>query len=636
RRIRRLLVANRGELVVRIATTCRSLGIQTLALATIDQRDAWWTRAADEVIALESDYLDEADIVVAAIAAGADAVHPGYGFLAERPSFAEAVIAAGLIWVGPPPAAMRALGDKAAARRLAVSVGIPVLPGYDGRGQSDAILRREAGRTGYPILLKPSAGGGGKGMHVVRSAADLREALAVARREAQTAFGDDRLILERYLDRPRHVEVQVLLDGHGRGIHLGERDCSLQRRHQKVIEEAPAPGVAPGLRGTLGEAALRLAQAAGYVGAGTAEFLLTDDGTFVFLEMNARLQVEHPVTEAVTGIDLVAEQLRIAAGEPLRLTQQAVVLTGHAIEARLYAEDPWSGFLPATGRVLDVRWPETQGLRVDAGIGAGDAIGTRYDPLLAKLIVLAPDRATALAVLAETLDETRVLGVTTNRSFLAWLLRLAAVVSGAARTDTIETRWHPRPELPESAWATAASTLGDEQIAAERSAPSSVGRGFRLNGPRRLAIELDGERRTVELMARASWPGIEDGTSASPRGVTSDPDDVRVDSDAVVVDVDGRSMRARLAPPPSVDSAIRAAHHGTGIAATIAAPMPGIVTAVRVREGESVEAHQVLLVLEAMKMENAITAPADGTIERVLARPGQAVQRGDVLVELDG
>ena len=485
---------------MRIAATCRSLGIKTLALAPADQRDAWWTRAADEVIELESDYLDEAGIVAAAAAADADAVHPGYGFLAERPSFAEAVIAAGLIWVGPPPAAMRALGDKAAARRLAVSVGIPVLPGYDGRGQSDAVLRREAARTGYPILLKPSAGGGGKGMHVVRSAVDLRDALAVARREARAAFGDERMIVERYLDRPRHVEVQVLLDEHGGGIHLGERDCSLQRRHQKVIEEAPAPGIGPGLRATLGEAALRLAMAAGYVGAGTAEFLLADDGTFVFLEMNARLQVEHPVTEAITGIDLVAEQLRIASGEPLRLTQQEVVLTGHAVEARLYAEDPWSGFLPATGRVLGLRWPEG-GLRIDAGIGVGDDIGTRYDPLLAKLIVVGSDRATALAVLAEALDETRVLGVTTNRGFLAWLLRLPEVVDGTPRTDTIETRWHPDAELPESAWAEAASALGGAGPTGQASAPFAAAAGFRLNGPRQLAIELDGERRVMSVDA---------------------------------------------------------------------------------------------------------------------------------------
>jgi excisionase family DNA binding protein len=629
RRIQRLMIANRGELVVRIAATCRSSGIRTLALATADQRDAWWTQGAEEVIALESDYLDEAGIVSAAVAAGADAVHPGYGFLAERPSFAEAVIAAGLIWVGPPPAAMRALGDKAAARRLAVRVGIPVLPGYDGRGQSDAVLRREAARTGYPILLKPSAGGGGKGMHVVRTALDLREALAVARREARAAFGDDRLILERYLDRPRHVEVQVLLDARGGGIHLGERDCSLQRRHQKVIEEAPAPGVTAELRATLGEAALRLARAAGYVGAGTAEFLLADDGTFVFLEMNARLQVEHPVTEAITGIDLIAEQLRVATGEPLRLAQPEVVLRGHAIEARLYAEDPWNGFLPATGHVLAVHWPKVGGLRVDAGIGAGDEIGTRYDPLLSKLIVIGPDRATALAGLAQTLDETRVLGVTTNRGFLAWLLRLPEVVGGTSRTDTIETRWHPDAELPESAWAEAAAGLGDARVVDEAAPPSAVRSGFRLNGPRQLAIELDGERRVMSVVAVDHRHGTVADTTAGLRGQAP------VGSgDGIVVDVDGRAVRGRLAPPPTIEAAVRAAHRGSSAAAAITAPMPGVVSGVRVREDEIVEAHQVLLVLEAMKMENAITAPVDGLVEHVLVKTGQAVNRGDVLVEL--
>ncbi len=602
------------------------MGIQTLGLATADQRDGWWTQAADDVIPLETDYLDEAGIVAAAMVAGADAVHPGYGFLAERPSFAEAVIAAGLIWVGPPPAAMRALGDKAAARRLAVSVGIPVLPGYDGRGQSDGVLRREAARTGYPILLKPSAGGGGKGMHVVRTAVDLREALALARREAQTAFGDDRLILERYLDRPRHVEVQVLLDASGGGIHLGERDCSLQRRHQKVIEEAPAPGVTPRLRAQLGEAALRLASAAGYVGAGTAEFLLADDGTFVFLEMNARLQVEHPVTEAVTGIDLVAAQLRVAGGESLWITQSDVVLTGHAVEARLYAEDPWHGFLPATGHVLGVHWPKVDGLRVDPGIGAGDDIGTRYDPLLSKLIAIGPDRSTALAVLGRTLDETRVLGVTTNRGFLARLLRLPEVTGGTSRTDTIETRWHPDAELPESAWTEAASALGDAQVAANGTGAAP---GFRLNGPRRLAIELDGERRVISVEAiDHRYDTVPDTSSDvgywAPVGT----------GDGIVIDIDGRAVRARLVPPPTIEAALRAAHRGSSSAAAITAPMPGIVSGMRVREGEVVEAHQVLLVLEAMKMQNAITAPIDGLVEHVLVKTGQAVNRGDVLIEL--
>ena len=612
RPIRRLLVANRGELVVRIARTCRSLGITCLALVTDDQREAWWARQADEAVPLAGSYLDGVAILTAAQAAGADAIHPGYGFLAERAEFAEAVISAGLTWIGPPPAAMRTLGDKAAARRLAAGIGVPILPGYDGRGQSDALLTREAARIGYPVLLKPSAGGGGKGMHVVRERGELRESLARARREARAAFDDERIILERYLDRPRHVEVQLLLDRHGGGVHFGERDCSLQRRHQKVVEESPAPGLSAGLRERLGEAALRLARTAGYVGTGTAEFLLADDGTFVFLELNARLQVEHPVTEAVTGLDLVAAQLRIAAGEPLGLAQADVRIDGHAIEARLYAEDPWGGFLPAIGRIAGVAWPTGPGVRLDAGVGPGDEIGTRYDPLLAKVVAHGPDRAAALARLDAALGETATLGVTTNRGFLRWLLAVPEVVAGDARTDTIDVRWHPDADVvPEEAWPAAAAALA---------AVCGMGRsGFRLNGPRTLSIEIAGQRRSVPVMPVNASPAPWAPTTAG-----------------IVLDLEGRAFMARIAPPPTVESAVRRVHHAAGSAEAIVAPMPGVVLAIRVAAGEAVEAHQVLLVLEAMKMENAVTAPADGAVTRLLVRPGQAVRRGDVLVEIEG
>ena len=418
RRIQRLLVANRGELVVRIARTCRQLGIRCLALVADDQARAWWTAAADEIVPLRGGYLDADAILAAARGARADAIHPGYGFLAENAEFAAAVLEAGLIWVGPPADAMRAVGDKAAARHLAVRLGVPVLPGYDGEDQTDTRLAREARKIGFPVLVKPSAGGGGKGMHVVGSTAETIDTLARARREAAAAFGDERLILERYLARPRHIEVQFLADSQGNAIHLGERECSLQRRHQKVIEEAPSPAVNAALRERLGNAALTLARAAGYVGAGTAEFLLEDDGSFYFLEVNARLQVEHPVTELVTGRDLVADQLSIAAGEPLTVAQSDLRFDGHAIEARLYAEDPSAGFLPATGEVVEMRWPVGDGVRIDAGIGVGDVVGTKYDPLLAKVIAHGADRAEALSRLAEALDVTSVLGVTTNRGFL--------------------------------------------------------------------------------------------------------------------------------------------------------------------------------------------------------------------------
>ncbi len=414
RPIERLLIANRGELVVRIARTCREVGITSLALVAEDQARAWWTSATDEIVPLAGGYLDMKAVLAAAHAARADAIHPGYGFLAENADFAQAVMDAGIIWVGPPPAAMRALGDKAAARRLAAALGVPVLPGYDGEDQSDAKLEREANQIGFPVLLKPSAGGGGKGMHVVKRRKDLAELIARARREAAGAFGDERLVVEKYLARPRHVEVQLLGDAHGNLVHLGERECSLQRRHQKVIEEAPSPAVGARLRKRLGEAALKLARAAGYQNAGTAEFLLADDGSFYFLELNARLQVEHPVTELVSGRDLVADQLRVAAGEPLGFEQHDVTLSGHAIEARLYAEDADHDFLPAIGELLHVEWPSGDGIRIDAGVADGDVIGTRYDPLLAKLIAFAPDRPSALTGLTRLIERTAVIGVTTN------------------------------------------------------------------------------------------------------------------------------------------------------------------------------------------------------------------------------
>ena len=618
RRIGRLLVANRGELVVRIARTCRQLGITTLALVPDDQARAWWTAAADEIVPLRGTYLDMNAVLDAARAARADAIHPGYGFLAENAAFAEAVIAAGIVWVGPAPAAMRALGDKAAARRLAAEIGVPVLTGYDGTDQADAKLLREARRIGFPVLVKPSAGGGGKGMHVLERAKDFEEVVARARREAMGAFGDDRLVLERYLPRPRHVEVQLLGDVHGNVVHLGERECSLQRRHQKVIEESPSPVVDAPLRARLGEAAIALAKKAGYTSAGTAEFLLADDGSFYFLELYARLQVEHPVTELVTGRDLVADQLRIAAGEPLGFGQRDVTLTGHAFEARLYAEDPWHDFVPATGEVADTRWPAGDGTRIDRGIATGDVVGTRYDPLLAKLISFGPDRATALDHLVQVVDKTSVLGVTTNRGFLAWLATGDDVRGGKMWTTFIDERWPEiaaaAPEVPEQAWSAAASALAQTTPTAAGAPPP----GFRLNSAPRLRITLGGELRSMPVPAARTglpWIGASDGS--------------------VLLDIGGRSVRAALAEPPTVEAALRGATHEGATAETITAPMPGTVIAVRVNEGDDVEAGQVLIVLEAMKMENTVPAPTAGRVERVLVIAGQQVQRGETLVELD-
>ncbi len=611
-------MANRGELVVRIARTCRQLGIATLALVPEDQARAWWTSAADEIVPLRGTYLDIDAVLSAAKAARADAIHPGYGFLAENAAFADAVIDAGLVWVGPPPAAMRSLGDKAAARRVAASIGVPILPGYDGTDQSDAKLLREARRIGFPVLVKPSAGGGGKGMHVLESAREFGDVVARARREAGGAFGDDRLVLERYLARPRHVEVQLLGDLQGNVVHLGERECSLQRRHQKVVEEAPSPVVDKARRARLGEAAISLARAAGYASAGTAEFLLTDDGEFFFLELNARLQVVHPVTELISGRDLVADQLRIAAGEPLGFSQKNVKLSGHAVEARLYAEDPWHDFVPAAGEVLDARWPSGDGVRVDRGISATDVIGTRYDPLLAKLIGFGANRNDALARLNDALEATRVIGVTTNRGFLRWLVTDDDVRRGKMWTTFIDERWpevaREVEEVPASAWSDAASALA-QSASGDPSAPSA---GFRLNGPAQLRITIDDESRTVSVpAARTAVPWT------------------TLRADEVVLDIDGRSVRAALAQPPTVEAAVRGATHEGAQAQTIVAPMPGTVIAIKVSEGEEVVAGHVLVVLEAMKMENTVSAPSAGRVLRILVEAGRQVQRGETLVELE-
>jgi len=615
RPIRRLLVANRGELVARIARTCHRLGIACCALVTDDQRETWWSRQADERVPLATTYLDGQAVIRAAIDAGADAIHPGYGFLAEQAHFAAAVIAAGLTWVGPPPEAMRALGDKAQARQRATAARLPVLAGYDGPDQTDRRLARAAAAIGWPVLVKPSAGGGGLGMHVVRARHGLQDALDQARREARAAFGDDRLVLERYVEQPRHVEVQLLGDAYGTAIHVGERDCSLQRRHQKVLEEAPAPGVTRALRERMGTAAVALARSAGYVGVGTVEFLVDAEGAFTFMELNARLQVEHPVTEAVTGIDLVEAQLRLAAGEPLWLRQADVRLRGHAVEARLYAEDPWAGFAPASGGLVEVVWPPSSSdLRVDAGVGSGDVIGTRYDPLLAKIIASATTRSAALHRLDEALATTTTLGVTTNRDFLRAALTWPEVSRGRVTTDTLEARWPAGPEaLPGAAWELAAAALAE----APQDKAAAPPPGFRLNGPRRLAVAIGDDVRVVPVAP----------TRGRPRRHARRPDG------SVVLDLDGRAVTARLAPPPSVGDAVRHATPGAG-GDVVRAPLAGIIGTVRVAAGEVVAAGQVLLTLEAMKMEHPVRAIADGLVARLHVRAGQAVQRGDALVEL--
>ena len=610
RPIRSLFIANRGEIVSRIARTARRLGIRSIGLQVPGDRAP---DGPDETCAV-GDYLDGPALVAAAVAAGADAVHPGYGFLSENAGFADEVIDAGLIWVGPSPGAMRAMGDKAAARRRAELLGVPILPGYHGEEQDDATLAAEAGRVGFPILVKPSAGGGGKGMRVVRDAASLPEALAAARREAAGAFGDDRLILERFLEGPRHVEIQVLFDLAGTGVHLGERDCSSQRRSQKIVEESPAPSVSAELRRRMGDAALTLASAVGYAGAGTVEFLLTDAGEFFFLEMNTRIQVEHPVTEAVTRRDLVEDQLRIAAGEPLGFGQDEVRLSGHAIEARLYAEDPESGFLPATGPILALRWPTGPGVRVDSGVRKGDVVSDRYDPMLAKVIADGRDRAEALARLRTALDETDVVGVRTNLRFLRWLLAQPVARDSQLRTDTIAGLALPAAPIPgDETWRAAAMAL----LATTTQAAGPWDGGWRTNAPASVRLVAGEEERRVEIDAARAL----------------DARQVLVDGVVAYADVEGQTVEFRLAPPPSIEEAVRHAATPEGHAALVA-PMPGRVIAVRVAEGEPVAANAPVIVIEAMKMEHGVTAPFAAMVTRVLVREGQQVRRGDLLAEI--
>ena len=609
-----LLIANRGEIALRIARTARRMGIRVVGVHAADDRPS---EGADESHEIES-FLDGDELLAVARRAGAQAVHPGYGFLAENPEFARAVTAAGLRWVGPPPAAIVAMGDKAEARRRADAHGVPTIPGYDGPEQGDATLVVEAERIGYPVLVKPSAGGGGKGMRVVAAAEALPEALASARREADRSFGDDRLILERYLPGARHVEVQVLFDEHGAGVHLGERDCSAQRRNQKIVEEAPAPSVTPELRARMGEAALTVAGAVDYASAGTVEMLLTDGGAFFFLEMNTRLQVEHPVTEAVTGRDLVEDQLRIASGVSLAELglRASPAIRGHAIEARLYAEDPESGFLPATGRLARVMWPD--GVRIDSGIVEGDEVSDRYDPMLAKLIAHGRTRAEAVDALRGALSDTAILGVRTNLRFLRWLLDQPVMRDGEMRTDTIGRLDLPGPPVPGTDHKrTAALFLGPPG-----SGPWAG--GWRLNAPPVRRVAHGDLEWAVGLPVPAA-------SGASNR---DEPAAIR-DGDVVHVDVDGQSLEFTLAPPPTVEDAVRhAAAAGGGSASVLRAPMPGRVIAIRVDVGASVSAQQPVVIIEAMKMEHAVVAPTGGTLTRIEVREGSQVQRGDVLAEV--
>ena len=612
-----LLVANRGEIAVRIARTAHALGLSTVAVFTEADACALHADVADVAVKVSS-YLDASALVAAARAAGADAVHPGYGFLSENATFAQAVIDAGLVWVGPPPAAIEMMGDKARAKSIARSAGVPVVPGLEGDDVGVEELRGFCAENGFPAVIKAVAGGGGRGMRVVRAESELGPALDAARREARAAFADDRVLIERYLERPRHIEVQVLGDRHGSVVHLGERECSLQRRHQKVVEEAPSPVVDAQLRARMGQAAVALAQTCGYEGAGTVEFIVPHDSQeFFFLEMNTRLQVEHPVTELVYGVDLVEQQLQVAAGEPLALRQDELLPAGHAVEARLYAEDPAHGFLPSTGTVRAYREPSDPGMRVDSSVRAGSVIGTSYDPMLAKVIAHGPDRATALRRLDRALATFELVGVTTNAAFTRALIGRDDIGAGEQDTGLLER------VLAELDTAPPADLVPAAMVAAAGTA--------RPAGPWRRALIDHGEARVGEnrvTIGEHTWETAIRFDGDHTARITLDGVErryaVAVSDEAVWIARDGNHLAVRT---KTVARTGAGAHAGS-----LEAPMPGTVLLVHAADGDDVSEGDVLVVLESMKMELTITAPHAGVVAGLDLKPGDRVRLGQPLV----
>jgi len=665
---RKILIANRGEIACRVIAAARAMGIRTVAVYSDADRDARHVALADEARRIgppeaRASYLKADAILAAARDTGAEAIHPGYGFLSENEDFAAACAKAGIVFIGPSPEAIAAMGDKSAAKRLMEKAGVPLVPGYHGENQDPAFLQKEADKIGYPVLIKASAGGGGKGMKIAADAKGFAAALESARREAKSAFGDDRVLVEKYLDRPRHIEIQVFGDNHGNLVHLFERDCSVQRRHQKVLEEAPAPGLSPGRRKAMGEAAVAAAKSIGYTGAGTVEFIAGQDGTFYFMEMNTRLQVEHPVTEMVTGLDLVQWQLAVAAGEPLRLTQDQIPLNGHAIEARIYAENPDKGFLPSTGRLRHLRAPRggefspaAGPVRVDSGVREGDAITPHYDPMIAKLVVWGENRATALGRMRAALADYEIVGVATNVAFLARTVAGQAFSGADLDTGLIE---RSRAELfPEDAGpsdedlaAAALAELLAEQAQAEAAArassdphsPWNIVDGWRLN--------LGSHHEMVFAFAENVFP-VQIHFAASGYRIEIKGREVafggREENGMLLVTLGDASFRVRAVRDGAHWHLFRDGQHRLltlqsaqtapepdAALGSLAAPMPGKVLQVLVAVGAEVAKGAPLVILEAMKMEHTIAAPHDGKVAVIHFKAGEQVNEGVELLRLE-
>ncbi|HZP99094.1 MAG TPA: acetyl/propionyl/methylcrotonyl-CoA carboxylase subunit alpha [Reyranella sp.] len=658
----KILIANRGEIACRVIKTAKRLGIKTVAIYSDADVGARHVAMADEAVHIgpspaRDSYLVVDRLIDAARRTGAEAVHPGYGFLSENAGFAEACAKAGVVFIGPPPSAIRAMGSKSEAKKIMEKAKVPLVPGYHGDDQAPELLAREAARIGYPVLIKASAGGGGKGMRVVESADKFADALAGAKREAKASFADDHVLVEKYLTRPRHIEIQVFADSKGNCLYLFERDCSIQRRHQKVIEEAPAPGMTEDRRKAMGDAAVAAAKAIGYVGAGTVEFIANQDGTFYFMEMNTRLQVEHPVTEAITGQDLVEWQLNVAAGGSLPLTQDDLRIGGHAVEVRLYAEDPARNFLPSTGKLLHLRLPrEDDHVRVDTGVREGDTVTPFYDPMIAKVIVHDADRTSAMRRMAKIMGETEVVGVTTNAALLKALCAHPAFVGGEVDTGFIERH---RAQLFAKADAAddrvfAVATLARlSEWTAASTDPWEQKNGFRLLDTGHDEVRWKDGEREVAVIAHRRRDGslILDLPGGARQARVRRGEDGRLsillDGDTFTASAvrrtlndgtteyalfgDGLHHRLRLVDPLDVTQ-YEASAAGEG---SVRSPLPGKIIDLRVKPGDSVSKGQPLLVLEAMKMEHTLVAPGDGRIKSVRYAVGEQVAEGAELVEFE-